>query len=159
MKIKMDSLVITNYCNTDKRKYRFIKEISEDPLIKYFVSHNMDEWLEDSEDVDKLLIGPAYIIADERRLVGFIRLANLDEEGILNLHYGVHPDYRKKGYGTRILLETSKYLFKNMNAVKEIELYISEINKGSIGCATNAHFVYGREYRADYMVKVYSLKK
>ena len=33
MKIRMKNLVITNYCETDKRKLRFIKEISEDPLV------------------------------------------------------------------------------------------------------------------------------
>lgn len=37
MKIKMDSLVITEYCCNDKRKIRFIKEISEDPLINHKV--------------------------------------------------------------------------------------------------------------------------
>lgn len=46
-----------------------------------------------------------------------------------------------------------------MNIVKEIELSISEMNKGSIQCTKNAHFVYEREYQADHMVKVYSLKK
>ena len=104
MKIKMNSLVITEYCSSDKRKYRFKKEISEDPLINHFVSPNMDEWLEDSEGLNQLLIGPAYIIAEERKLVGFIRMASLDQNGTLNLHYGVHPDYRRNHYGTKILL-------------------------------------------------------
>ena len=43
MKIRMKNLVITNYCETDKRKLCFIKEISEDPLVRHFVSNNMDE--------------------------------------------------------------------------------------------------------------------
>ncbi len=158
MKIKLTNLAITYYCSADKRKIRFIKEVSEDPLINHFVSHTMDEWLEDSEDVDQLLIGPAYIIEDNRKLVGFIRPAFMDTNGILNLHYAVHPDYRKQGYGTKILTETSKYLFRNMDAVKQIELYIKEINTGSIRCAENARFEYEREFKSrqdDCMIKVY----
>ena len=41
MKIRMKNLVITNYCETDKRKLWFIKEISEYPLVRHFVSNNM----------------------------------------------------------------------------------------------------------------------
>ena len=162
MKIKIGSLMITEYCYDDKRKYRFTKEISEDPLINHFVSHNMDEWLEDSEGVDKLLIGPAYIIAEERKLVGIIRLAFLENNGTLNLHYGVHPSYRKQHYGTRILQEVPKYIFKELTKIKTIELYISEINKGSICCAENANFKYEREFQLrknDSKTKVYAIHK
>lgn len=120
MKIRMKNLVITNYCETDKRKLRFIKEISEDPLVRHFVSNNMNEWLEDSIDTEKLLVSPAYIVASDRKLVGFIRCAFLDTNGILNLHYGVHPDYRKMHYGTKILEETSEYLFRSDMPIKNI---------------------------------------
>lgn len=162
MKIKMDSLVITEYCSTDKRKYRFIKEISEDPLVNYFVSRTMEELLEDSEGLDKLYVGPAYIIEEQRKLVGLIRLAFLDGDGVLNLHYAVHPDYRRKHYGTKILTEISKYLFKNMLSVSKIELYIKEMNTGSIKCAENAKFKFDRDFKpvkCDCTVKIYSLKK
>mgnify|MGYP000071483098 CR=1 FL=1 len=97
-----------------------IKEISEDPLVRHFVSNNMNEWLEDSIDTEKLLVGPAYIVASDRKLVGFIRCAFLDTNGILNLHYGVHPDYRKMHYGTKILEETSEYLFRSDMPIKNI---------------------------------------
>lgn len=162
MKIKMDSLVITEYCSSDKRKFRFIKDISEDPLINHFVSHNMDEWLEDSEGVDELLIGPAYIVEEQNKLVGFIRLAYLELDGTLNLHYGIHPDYRKQHYGTRILQEVSKYIFKRLPNVKKIELYIKEINKGSLHCAKNANFNFQREFESRHdecKVMVYAKNK
>ena len=142
MKIKLNSLVITEYCSIDKRKYRFIREISKDQLVNYFVSNTMDEWLEESEGLNDLIIGPAYIIEDNRKLVGIIRLAALDDEGILNLHYAVHHDYRKQGYGTKILSEVRSHIFKNMPDVKKIDLYIKEINKGSIKCAINAGYEY-----------------
>lgn len=158
MKIKLDSLIITNYCSTDKGKYCFIKEISEDPLINQFVSHTMDEWLEDSEGVDRLLIGPAYIIEEQRKLIGIIRLASLDDMGVLNLHYGIHPAFRKQHYGTKILKEVPKYIFNSMSSVKQIELHIKEINTGSIRCAENTKFEYEREFKSrqdDCMIKVY----
>ena len=141
MKLKMDSLIITEYCSTDKRKYRFIKEVSQDPLIIQFVSPSIKEYLEKSENIDNLSIGNTYIIADERKLVGLIKLASL-KEGRLNLYYATHPDYRRneKHYGSKILKETSKYLLKNMKEVTEIELSIKEINKGSIKCAEEAGF-------------------
>lgn len=162
MTIKMKHLVITEYCSTDKRKYRFIKEISEDPLIRHFLSSTMDEWLEDSEGLDKLLIGPAYIIADQRKLVGTIRLASYEPDGVLNLHYAVHPDYRRQHYGTRILQETSKYILEQFSKVQKIELYIKEINKGSIKCAENANFLYDREFQPrkfDSKIIVYQKKR
>lgn len=162
MKIRMKNLVITNYCETDKRKLCFIKEISEDPLVRHFVSNNMDEWLEDSIDTEKLLVGLAYIVASDIKLVGFIRCAFLDTNGILNLHYGVHPDYREMHYGTKILEETSEYLFRSDMPIKNIELYIKEINKGSIKCAINAGFTLDRSFPSridNCKVNVYSKKK
>lgn len=61
MKIKMDSLIITEYCSTDKRKYRFIKEVSQDPLINQFVSPNIKEYLEESEKIEDLSIDRSYL--------------------------------------------------------------------------------------------------
>lgn len=159
MKEKMKNLVITNYCSTDKRKYRFIHEVKEDPLIRDFVSPNIEQYLNDSEGVSRLKVGPAYIIADQRKLVGFIRLATLNLNGVLNLHYGVHPSFRKQHYGTKILVETGSYLFQSMPDVKKIELYIHERNTGSLGCASNACFQFDREfYDKDglSLTKVYS---
>lgn len=147
MKIKMDSLVITEYCYSDERIERFCKEVEGDLLFNQFLSHNMREWIEESENTDKLLVGPGYIVADDRKLIGYLRLAGLDFDGVLNLHYGVHPNFRRnpKHYGTKILTEASNYIFKNMSSVKTIELFIKEINSGSIRCAENANYRLTRE--------------
>ena len=140
MNIRIKNLTITEYDELDKRKIRFIKDIKEDQLVGRYVSNTMDEWLEDSRGLDKLLVGPAYIISDKRKLVGFIRMASLNKNGEVDLHYGVHPDFRKQGYGSKILLEVSNYLLKNTEYVKRIKLDIKEENKGSILCAENANF-------------------
>lgn len=136
MKIKMDSLIITEYCSNDKRKIRFIKEISQDPLVNNYVSDIIYEKLEASEGDEKVSIGHSY----KRKLVGFVTLAFLDQNGNLDLHYGVHPDYRKQGYGTKILLEIKDYVFKEMANVNKIRLFIKKINKGSTKCAINADY-------------------
>ena len=162
MKAKIKNLTITDYCSTDKRKIRFVKEITSDPLVCHFVSSVMDEWIEDSEGTDRLLVGPAYIMADDRKLIGFIRCASLDNDGIMNLHYGVHPDFRRMHYGTQILTESSKYIFENMKNVSAIELYIKQINKGSAKCAINANFTYDRSIPSrsdDCLVNVYTMKR
>lgn len=107
----------------------------------------MREWIEESEHTDKLLVGPGYIVSDDRKLIGYLRLAELSLDGVLNLHYGVHPAFRRnpKHYGTRILMESSQYIFKNITNVKRIELFIKGINKGSIKCAENANYQLNRE--------------
>jgi len=158
----MDSLIITEYCSSDKRKYRFRKEISEDPLINQYISNDLALYLDESEGIQSLRIGHTYIISEERKLIGIIRLAYLDSDGTLNLHYGVHPDSRKKHYGSRILQETPKYIFKQIPDVKRIELHIKEINKGSIQCAENANFILQREYgikQSENIIKVYEKKR
>lgn len=162
MKIKLDSLYITEYCRSDKRKFRFIREVGEDPLINQFVSYSIKTHLENSENINHLQIGPAYIVGDQRKLIGLIRLANFDLDGTLNLHYAVHPIYRKQHYGTKILKEVSKYLFQNIQDLKTIELYIKEINTGSLKCAANAGFSFDRNLstvKSDCSVNVYSKKR
>lgn len=142
MNIKLKNLYITEYASDDKRKYRFTKEISEDPLVSIYVSPRISKLIESSEGLDELKVGPTYIIGDKRKLVGFIRIASIEKETkTLDLHYGVHPDYRKMGYGTKILTEVSDYLLKNnYHDVKHIKLLISNINEGSSFCARDANF-------------------
>lgn len=162
MKIKLDSLIITEYCSQDKRKIRFIKEISNDQLINHFVSSHLQKQLEESEGTNKIDIGHTYIIEDKRKLVGFIRLAFMDFDGVLQLHYGVHPDFRRQQYGTKILKETSNYILKTIKPVKKIELYINQQNKGSIKCAENAMFKLEREFKSpksEFSTKVYMKKE
>lgn len=147
MKIKMNTLTIIEYCCTDRRIERFCKEVEEYPLFTHYVSSDIGKLIEDSQNMNELLVGPGYILADERKLIGYLRLADLDFDGVLNLHYGVHPDFRRniKHYGTRILMESSQYIFKNISNVKRIELFIKEMNKGSIKCAENANYILSRE--------------
>lgn len=142
MNIKLKTLTITDYNDLDKRKIRFIKDISNDPLVNHFVESKKEmliKNIEDSKNSDNLMVGPVYIIAEKKKLIGFIRLATLNEIGLLDLHYGVHPNYRHQGYGSRILKEVGNYLL-NKKEIKKIKLDIKDINKNSIKCAEHANF-------------------
>ena len=138
MNIKLKTLNITTFNEFDKRKIRFVSDIKEDPLVKYFVSKRIDAYFEESKDDEELVINNAYIITDNKKPVGFIRLARLNHIGELELHYGVSPNFRKKGYGTKILEEVGDYLLKR--DVNKIKLDIKENNKGSIRCAEKANY-------------------
>ena len=140
MKIKLRTLSIMT-CDFNKKKhYRFIKDMKEDQLIRKFVPNEIEKELSLSKEDRQIEIGSSYIVVEDKKLIGYIRFKELNESGILTLNYGVHPDLRRKGYGTKILKEVSDYTFKSIDNVDEIKLYIRSINKGSIKCALNANF-------------------
>ena len=141
MKIKLKSLCLNTY-DIHKKKYcRFVREITTDPLVNKFVPTPIELQLLESKNDDIVKIPSSYIVTEKKELVGYVRFNELDELGTLILHYAVHPDYRRNGYGSKILIEVSDYVFKNMNEVSKIKLHINSINKGSIKCAENAKFV------------------
>lgn len=162
MKIQLDSLVITEYCSNNIEKCHFVKDIANDRLTCHFVSKAMDEFFLDSDELEDIYVGASYIVQDDNDLVGFIRLAFVHED-VLNLHYGVHPKFRKnsKHYGARILKETKNCLFEKFNNISEIELYINEINMGSIKCAEEAGYIYRREFsnREGTKFKIYTVRR
>lgn len=139
MKISIGNLCISDYSASDLNKVRFARQLANDLSINKFVSSCIDEFLEDSENDSKLYVGPAYLVEDNNTPVGFIRMNSLSS-GKLDLHYGVHPEYRNKGYGTKILIQMSSYIFKTMSHVEKIQLYIANVNYGSINCAKKAGF-------------------
>ena len=149
MNIKLKSLNIASYNELDKRQIRFVKEIKSDPLITYYVTRQIDKYLDESKENDDLMIDAAYIITDKKKPVGFVRLARLNEVGTLELHYGVHPDCRRQGYGSKILLEVGDYLL-NQREYKKIKLDIKENNKGSIKCAIDAKYHFERSISLGY---------
>lgn len=140
MKIKLKTLSLTTYDNDSKKKYKFAKEMADDPLISNFVSRNLVQELINSHDDSEVLIGSAYLVCDKKLLIGYLKLDKLDIEGVLTIHYAVHPDYRKMKYGSKILDETAYYVLHNINEVKKLKLKIVEINKSSIECAKHCGY-------------------
>ena len=57
---------------------------------------------------------------------------------LYNLNYGVHPNYRNQGYGTKILKEVSDYTLSEKN--KGVRISISKTNEYSIKAALSAGY-------------------
>ena len=140
MKIKLKTLSLITYDETKKKHYHFVKDMCSDQLMQMFIPEPIEHQLIDSSNDTKVEIGSSYIVGDNKALVGYVRLNELDDCGVLTLHYGVGPDFRRKEYGTRILVEVSDYAFKNIDNVNGIKLHIRNINQGSIKCAKKALF-------------------
>ena len=141
MKVKLKTLSLNTYDETKKKHYRFVKELATDQLVNKFVAAPVEEQLLEAKDDKNIKIGSSYLIAENKKLVGYVRFNELDKFGILTLHYAVHPDLRRQGYGTKILVEVSDYAFKTITETNKIRLYIRNINKGSIKCAEKADFL------------------
>ena len=139
MKIKMKSLYITDYTESDIRKIKFIEELKCDPLICKYLYKDIDKSLKLSHDMEKLEYGESYLIEDQENVIGYVRLADFEEKN-LELHYAVHPQFRHKGYGSRLLGEASDYLLDKFNNIKRLCLYIDITNINSIRCAKSAKF-------------------
>lgn len=149
MKIKLKTLSLTTYDMDKRKQYRFVDEMKNDPLVKEFVSGIIDHYLINDKDDSEVLIGASYLVAEDKKLVGYVRFNELDMSGVLTLHYAVHPDLRRQGYGTKILVEVSDYAFKSIEKVNMVRLYIRNYNKGSIKCAENAGFKLIPNYISD----------
>ena len=149
MKIKLKTLNITTYDIDSKKQYRFVNEMADDPLICQMVTVKMAHELIKSHDDIDVLIGSAYIVCDEKKLVGYLKLAELDMSGVLTIHYAVHPDYRHQGYGTKILKETIYYAKHHIDKANSIRLYINKQNNRSILCAEKAGYIKQDNYIND----------
>lgn len=141
MDIKLKTLYITSYDSSDIEKIRFTKEFKNDIFVQQYLYSCVDEMIEKSEKYPNLHIGCGYIIKDEEDLIGFIRPARIVGLSMLDLDYGVHPKFRNKGYGTKILIEASDYFLENVERIHKIRLSIASSNENSSKCATNAGFI------------------
>ena len=145
MKIKLNSLYICNYDPDDIRKFNFLKDIFEDELIKSYLGKHVCGEIADSKNDVRIILDHSYIISNQRNHIGFISLPDL-REGILTLEYGVHPAFRHKGYGTKILKEVSDYFLEERNFVEKVELCIDSENIYSQKAALSAGFKQLNDY-------------
>lgn len=72
-----------------------------------------------------------YFIKDNDQIIGLVRFFSYHELGFVNIQYAVLPDYRRQGYGKKIVKELTNYLMKNYD-IKCIEADIDKNNVGSI---------------------------
>ena len=137
MEIKLNTLSVTNYDSKDIEKVKFMYEISSDKDIRKYVSTEVDKYLMRTNYTDGIEHSIAYIVKDDNKLVGFFKPSIFYDTDI-GLDYGIHPRYRKQGYGKRLLIEISDYFFnRNINS---IALCIDNNNIASINTALSAGF-------------------
>ena len=137
MRIKLTSLDIVSYDKESKKKIRFLKEMNEDILIGIYFKDIIRDMIDERKDRKDMEIGYGYLVEDKKKLVGFVQPIRI-EKNVLDINYAVHPDYRRLGYGVKILNEISSYYFSNN--VKSVRLYINKDNIRSMGCALKAGF-------------------
>ena len=83
--------------------------------------------------------GPAFVVtaADDPRLVGYVGLRNRGE-GVVELVYGIAPDWRRRGFATEAACLVSEWLLTRQGAA--VELRIGADHVASQRVATNAGF-------------------
>lgn len=151
MNISIGNLNITSFCSNNIDHVKFRKELANDEYIYEFVSTTISDDLHEVENDLEIELDNSYIIQDKDKLVGYIYIEGIsEEEGIVELRYAVHPEYRRLGflgysdvsrlgYGQQILEECKDYLFTFDN-INSVELHIRKDNKVSIGCAEKAKY-------------------
>jgi len=155
MKEKLNSLYLLELKKCKRYEY-FLKSFEEDPFTKNYLYSDFSHFDYDKE-VEKVSVGNTYIVSyDGKRPVGLLRLHSISSFGVLTLHYGIHPDFRRQGYGRLLLEEVSSYLFQKNAEVKAIELVINQENIGSMKCAKQAGF---QEESEKEGLKVYQKRK
>ena len=93
----------------------------------------------------------SYLIENkDGKLIGYLRLGNLNFVGTINLEYGIHSDFRGDGYSYPLLKNLSEYIVENMKEVKEIRGNISIYNLKSIKTAEKVGYVNNGRKDKDY---------
>lgn len=141
MDIKLNTLTITNYDSNNLKKVKFSEELDKDFLIKRYLYNSVSvvDVVKKSENISNLHLGYGYLIKDGYNLVGFIRPYR-EIIFTLGIDYCVHPNFRFKGYGTKILTEVSDYFLENYKSVNNIKLSVASSNELCLKCASNAGF-------------------
>lgn len=147
MKLKIGNLYITEYCSNDLKKYHFTKELSNDELIKKYISPDISTWIELSENLNRVCVGPGYLIGNNIDLIGAFKISNMTKEGYLNFDYMISKNYRntKEHYGTMLVSELTDFLLNYFLFIRGIELAIDRTNIASIKCVTKAGFEFKKK--------------
>lgn len=138
MDISIGNLTVTNFCENNIEHIKFKKELLNDRFMcHFFPDMKEEEFLLPCGNINQIQLGHYYLVEDADNLVGWFYLKGVDKYCALDC--GIHPHYRKKGYGTLILQECRDYLFEK-DITNEIELMIKNTNAGALACAKKAKY-------------------
>jgi len=147
MDIKLQTLRLTRYSERIHKRLKNELETGESssPYI-----HQIGERLEFSKDNEKNICNSAFVVLDKETPIGYLFISSIIRDEVF-LEYAILKEFRGMGYATRLVNETSEYLFLEHN-IKSIRLDINPSNKKSLLVASSCGFVFDDE---DYEIKNY----
>ena len=140
MEQKLETLTMISFDSNNIMHHKAKRKFLLDPdFRKYFGEmflKNEEEYFANSNTVELKKI---YFIQDKNQIIGLVRFFSYHELGFVNIQYAVLPDFRKQGYGKKIVRELTSYLMKN-GSIKCIETDIDKSNIGSIKSVLSAGY-------------------
>ena len=140
MKIELETLNLIRY-NYDK--HNLIKEELSFGNSNSKYVQKISERLELSSNNDKSIYQSAFVVEDKGISIGYLYISNVSDDEVF-LECSILKDFRKKGYGSKILKEVSEYLFQKEN-IRNIRLDIEPSNIASISTAKACGFDFDQE--------------
>lgn len=126
--------------NLEVEAHRFAsKQLIEQSLGGYI--HQLEERLRDSKKSEKLLFSNAYLAQFNDNIFGYIYISSMKKNSIY-LEYMILEQFRGKGFGSRLLEETTDFIFHQFENIKEIHLDISRDNQKSIRTAESCGYYF-----------------
>lgn len=156
MEIKTGKLTITNYDYTNKEHRLFAYKLTSEDGVNKYISRNFEERIKDSSPENRIVFPSSYLVKDNDNIVSYIRFNELNFLGAFKFECAIHPNLRRLGYGKLILVETTDYLFTNVDEIKEIILDIDMYNYPSQKCAESCGYQKVKRVDKNYQ---YSMKK
>lgn len=132
MEQKLETLSMISFDNDNIMHNKVKREfLFDSDFRKYFGEMFLKDEEKYFKNSDHIELKKVYFIKDNDQIIGLVRFFSYHELGFVNIQYAVLPDYRRQGYGKKIVKELTNYLMKNYD-IKCIEADIDKNNVGSI---------------------------
>ena len=127
MNIKLDTLNLTRY---DSEKHVFLKEELEKGESSSRFIHQIAQRLDNSSYAGENIFQSAFVVLDGNMPIGYVYISSNKKDEVF-LECSLLKNFRKMGYGKRLLNEVSDYLFENHN-IRCIKGDVDPSNKNSL---------------------------
>ena len=140
MNIQLETLNLVRY---NEQQHSSLKKELEIGNSSSNYIHQIGERLEASKDNNRSIYQSAFVVEAKEIPVGYLFISTMTHDEVF-LEYAVLKDFRRMGYGSRIISETTEYLFQEHN-IRSIRLDIDPSNKNSILIADLCGFIFDEE--------------
>jgi len=138
--IKLDTLELIRY---NEEKHSLLKDDFEHGASFSPHIYKIGERLELSKNNKDSIYQSAFVVEDNNIPIGYVFISNMVNDEVF-IEYSILKEYRRKGYGSRLVNEVSDYLFTNNN-IKNVKLDIDPSNKNSVFLANSCGFYLDEE--------------